>query len=586
VAGWIFDFLSTAGFQPHGVCLHWRTDVFWLHMISDGLIALAYFSIPVAILYFAWRRPDMLRGALPMLFASFIVACGVTHLMGVWTLWVPDYGVEGILKAMTAGISVVTATAIWPMMPRLLAIPSPRELEESNRRLAGEIAERRRAERRLAELNEELERRVGERTASLALANKELREARARAEAAHGAKSAFLAAMSHEIRTPMNGVLGMLSLVERGRLDPEQAHYIDVAEESANGLLGVINDILDYSRLEARAVTLDTAAYVPEKVVRKVADRLQASADRKGLVLAVEVDPGVPAEVIGDPLRLRQVLINLVGNAVKFTERGEIRVRLVPAGPGRLAFEVSDTGAGIAPELIGCLFDRFTQGKGSARRHGSGLGLAISRALVELMGGEITVESVQGRGSRFRFTIACREAATELAAPTGEPGLHIVPVPRGAGESSAASAAESAAGIPGAVAGRARVLVVEDNAVNQLLVAKLLARAGHDATIAGDGETALAHLRSAAFDLVLMDVQLPGMDGVSVTRHIRDLPGPVGAIPVIALTANAMAGDRDRYLAAGMDDYLSKPIDANQLYLTIARQLERVAAAAPCRRSA
>ena len=574
MAGWIWDFLSTTGFQPHGFCLLWRPDVFWLHAISDAMIALSYFTIPIAILFYAWRRPDMLRGPLPLLFASFIVACGLTHLVAIWTLWVPDYAAEGILKAVTAAISIVTALTVWPMMPRLLALPSPSQLEESNRRLAAEIAERRRAEQRLAELNEKLERRVNERTASLALANKELREARARADDANRAKSAFLAAMSHEIRTPMNGVLGMLGLVSRDSLDAEQAHYLAVAEESAHGLLAVINDILDYSRLEAGAVTLDTAAFGPEKVVSKVAELLREGADRKGLSLAVEVGPDVPGEVIGDPLRLRQVLINLVGNAVKFTERGAIRVRVDRPGPGRLAFAVEDTGAGIAPELLGSLFDRFTQGTGCARRYGgSGLGLAISRALVELMEGEITVESTPGKGSVFRFTIACREIAGVLAGPMGEPILQLVP-------------ADPAAGADEPAASGSRILVVEDNAVNQLLVQKLLARAGHRVTIAGDGEVALAHLRSEAFDVVLMDVQLPGMDGVSATRHIRGFPGPVAAVPVIALTANAMAGDRDRYLAAGMNDYVSKPIDAKELYAAIDRQLGRAAAAAPRRRIA
>ena len=585
MAGWIWDFLSTSGFQPHGVCLLWGTDVFWLHVISDGLIALAYFTIPIAILYFSWRRPDMLRGPLPLLFAAFIVACGLTHLVAIWTLWVPDYGAEGILKAVTAAISIATTLTVWPMMPRLLAIPSPSQLEAANRRLAAEIAERRRAEQRLAELNGKLERRVGERTASLVLANKELREARARADEANRAKSAFLAAMSHEIRTPMNGVLGMLGLVRRDALDDEGAHYLAVAEESAHGLLAVINDILDYSRLEAGAITLDAAAFAPAKVVRKVADLLRESADRKGLSLAVEVGADVPGEVIGDQLRLRQVLINLVGNAVKFTDRGGVRVRVDRQAPGRLAFAVEDTGSGIAPELLGSLFDRFTQDKGSARRHGgSGLGLAISRALVELMEGEIAVESVPGKGSAFRFTIACREVAAVLAGATGEPVLQLVPAAPVAGPVSGASAPVE---LPdGAVASGARILVVEDNAVNQLLVRKLLVRVGHCVTIAGDGEIALARLRGETFDLVLMDVQLPGMDGVSATRHIRDLPAPVAAIPVIALTANAMAGDRDRYLAAGMDDYVSKPISAAELYTAIDRQLGRTAGTPAHRRFA
>ena len=176
--GWIWDFLSTEGFQPHGMCLLWRPDVFWAHLIADAVIALSYFSIPLAIVYFAWRRPDIGYGWILYLFGTFIVACGITHIFGIWTMWVPDYGVEAAVKVGTAAVSLTTAVALWPLMPKLLAVPSPRQLEENNARLAREVAERKAAERRLAELNAELERRVAERTASLARANQELRAAR------------------------------------------------------------------------------------------------------------------------------------------------------------------------------------------------------------------------------------------------------------------------------------------------------------------------------------------------------------------------------------------------------------------------
>ncbi len=565
----VYDFLSTEGFQPHGMCLLWRTDIFWAHLISDAVIAIAYFSIPIAIVSFAYRRPDLRYSWMLYLFGAFIVGCAITHLLGIWTLWVPDYGIEAIAKAGTAVVSIFTAITLWRVMPRLVALPSPKQLEATNARLAREIAERKMAERRLADLNAALERRVAERTASLAEANGELRRARARADKASQAKSDFLAAMSHEIRTPMNGVLGMLDLLRHETAEEERRHYLELAHDSASGLLIVINDILDHSRLEARSLALEATCFDPEEQARKVVALLGEGAREKGVALTVDVAPDLPTVVTGDPTRLRQILFNLVGNALKFTESGSVTItgsaRSTDDAGVELRFEVADTGIGMSSDVRSRIFKRFGQADGStARRYGgTGLGLAISRELVRLMGGEIGVESTEGQGSRFWFTIRCRHAGA--AEKTGTERTSTARM--GTARTGAAAPAVSAP------AEGARILVVEDNAVNQLLVSRMLAKGGHAVEIVRDGGEAVARIAEGRFDLVLMDIHLPGIDGVTATRRIRALAGQAAAIPIIALTANAMNGDRDGYLAAGMDDYVSKPIDASALHAAIGRVL-------------
>ncbi len=552
----IWDFLSTEGFQPHGMCLLWRPDVFWGHLIADAVIAVSYFSIPVALLYLLMRRRDLMYSWVIYLFVGFIVACGVTHLFAIWTLFVPDYGIQAILKVITAAVSLTTAIAIWPLMPKFVALPSVSTLENRNARLAEEIATRREAETRLRTLNDELEARVRERTLSLERSNAELLAARVRADQANDAKSAFLATMSHEIRTPMNGLLGMLGLLRDGDAAPDQDRYLDVALTSARGLLTIIDDILDYSRLEAGAVQLESADFRPADCVAHVATLLRENARRKGVSLETEIAPDLPETLRGDRTRLTQILTNLVGNAIKFTEEGQVRIETACAagadGRPEITIAVSDTGIGIAPAAQARLFERFSQADATTTRRfgGTGLGLAICRELATLMGGSIGVESAPGAGSTFTVRIPFDAATDEAAAPLP------------------AAKDPAAPETPGL-----RILLAEDNGVNQMYFEAVLTRAGHRVTVAGTGRAAIELLAEREFDLVLMDVYMPELDGIAATRSIRGLGGAAAEIPIVALTANVMQGDRETFLAAGMDGYVSKPVTPQSLIDAVTRAL-------------
>ena len=534
-------------------------------------------------------------------------------------------------------------------------------------------------------------------------------EARRKAEEADRAKSEFLANMSHEIRTPMNGVLGMIELLKDTMLTDEQHDFLNAAHESAEALLTLLNDILDFSKIEAGHLELETIDFNLRTLVEGVADTLAQRAESKGLEMACFVEPDCPTYVRGDPGRLRQILVNLVGNALKFTEQGEVAIRVTPEGKDEarplVRFTVSDTGIGIPLEQQPAVFRRFVQADASSTRRygGTGLGLAISRELVELMGGQIGLESEAGRGSTFWFVVPLARqpdvAAVPLAADEALSGLRILAVDdnatsrmiltktlqafgcRAAAAAGGAEALEllrsaaqqsrpyrvalldmqmpdmdgeqlaravkadpvlrevaiiilTSVGRRGdatrleaigcsayllkpikqaqlaealrAVLGQAmdpsvaptarlitrhvlaeqkgpRLLLVEDNPINRKLAVALLNRAGYAVATAEDGQQAIDAVKREAFGVVLMDVQMPGMDGFEATGRIRALGGPRGATPIIAMTAHAMKGDRERCLAAGMDDYVSKPIQSEELFAAIGRCLLHEAGTRPGR---
>ncbi len=663
---------------PHGYCLSWRPDLLLLHAVSDLATTVSYYTIPAALVLFAWRRQDLHFRWIFVLFGVFILACGTTHLMSVWTLWQPDYLAAGIVKAVTAVASVATAVVLLPLIPKALALPGPAQWEAVNQSLRQEIAERGQAETEVRHLNAELEARVAQRTAELEAANRHLAEAnrelsereqrfqcvvesaphamlladhrghitlvnaqteklfgygrdellgcsvellvperfrrthagqretafaahsarpmgsgldlcgrhrdgrdipvdisltpvrsaegeaillsivdmterkqaeaeraaRQAAEASSRAKSEFLAAMSHELRTPLNAILGYAQiLARRAAGDPRLAAGLDTIRQSGQHLLTLINDLLDLAKIEAGRFELVPTPVSPAALLAGVADIIRIKAEEKSLRFDFAPNPDLPAAVLADEKRLRQVLLNLLGNAVKFTDHGQVALHASATSDGvlaRLTFEVSDSGVGIAPGQLEAIFEPFEQaGETSRRASGTGLGLAISRRLVRQMGGDIRVESCLGQGSRFRFEIALPLAQAQ-AAPARRPH-------------------------PVAYAGaRRKVLVADDVAANRAVLADMLAELGFIAQEAGDGNEALAAIADFAPDLILMDRGMPKLDGLEACRRLRATPG-LEQLPVVMVSAGAAAEGAAEARAAGANAFLSKPIDEAQL---------------------
>jgi signal transduction histidine kinase/CheY-like chemotaxis protein len=681
--------LFWTNFMPHGFCLRWDPLLLTLLIVGNGGIALAYFAIPAALQHFIRKRKDLAYPFMFRLFAMFILACGTTHIIKIVTIYYPAYWIEALVDDYTAAISLLTAILLFPLIPKALALRSPAELAVTNEKLE-------KVNNQLLDLNKQL---TEQRTELLELTS-QLNVAKGAAEVANKAKGEFLANMSHEIRTPMNAMLGLTYLLGKSNLSTRQVDYVRKIESSGKSLLGIVNDILDYSKVEAGKLELESVNFRLDELLHNLATTLSVNAQDKDLEILFSIDRDVPTELKGDPLRLQQVLINLTGNAIKFTEKGEIilsvKTNQKSLSEIELCFAINDTGVGMTTQQIEGLFQAFSQADSSTTRRfgGTGLGLTISRRLVNLMGGDITVESSPGTGSEFKFTVVlalpkepiaapkaglvtlpanlrmlvaddnttAREIAASIGcsfgwkvstvssgadavalteqaladhnqfevalidwkmpvldgietirrikamAPEGLAPLCILltahtpdalkrlenhpddlldgflvkPITASFLMDAVVSAAQKQSKSPvlseeeedelqNRLAGRT-ILLVEDNPVNQDVTVEILKAAGAQVDIADNGQIAIEILRANAtkYDAVLMDLQMPVMDGYAATAAIREIE-ELRKLPIIAMTADVLPADRDRSMSVGMNDFIGKPFELKHLFETLER---------------
>jgi PAS domain S-box-containing protein len=657
------SFFNSEAFMPHGHCYLWRADILWLHVISDTLIALAYFMIPLSLIYLVRKRSDLAFNWIFVLFASFIVACGITHIFGVWTIWNADYALAGVIKLATALVSVSTAVILWPLMPKIIELPGVAQYKAMCDRLEQEIAERQKVQNELERRQNQLRLIINQLPVSIAYLDRdlnfqycnatyakwmkrrkdqiigyhmkdilpeqnfqqtassivralagetvrvetqcpiqdrerhvtvldipdkdseglvkgvirlitdisehveienELKRAKDAADAANIAKSAFVANISHEIRTPLGAVVGFSEMLSTdGVSATERQKYLGGIKRNSELLLHIIDDVLDISKMEAGRIALDEQEFELQEVIYDAEHFLKHQAQAKGLDYAVHIDESVPQFITSDPFRLRQILLNMIGNAVKFSDHGRVELQIKAfAEQKKLTFQVNDQGIGIAEEHKDHLFESFYQADPSAkRRHGgTGLGLALSKRLAQMLGGDLELlRSEPGQGSSFGLTIQPKEMRGEYRSEktneNAKPGAAVLFLPNGPH-------------LQGA-----KILLAEDAPDNQFLISSYLMSAGAQVETVNNGKEAVEKLSDNDVDVVLMDLQMPVMSGFEALRELRKQQRH---IPIIALTAHTMQEDKIQCLEAGFDNHIGKPINRNELIEKVSQYIHSV----------
>jgi len=561
---------QSESFIPHGHCYLWQTNLVGLHVISDALIALAYYSIPITLLYLVRKRHDLPFEWVFLLFGAFIVACGTTHVLDIWTLWHPTYWLSGLVKALTALVSVATAAQLFPLMPQVLAMTSPAQLEQANLALQSQIAERLRVEAELKVYQTQLERLVTERTDELMQTNTTLQQeiterkrieqertkllvqeqaARTEAEQANRIKDEFLAVLSHELRTPMNPILGWSKLLLGGKLDSAKSREAVVTiERNASLQVQLINDLLDISRILSGKLSLTAAPVDLNNNISAALETLRLAAEAKSLNIQTTLS-SMPVWVTGDDARLQQVVWNLVSNAIKFTPiGGQVEVYLTQTET-HAQIQVKDTGKGIHPDFLPYVFDHFRQENGAITRKfgGLGLGLAIVRQIVELHGGTVRAESAgESQGASFMVQLpraAQRVERSSLSSPSKSTNLDGI-----------------------------QVLVVEDDQDSRDFIVFVLQQAGAIVTASASGQEALHSIVQSVPDVVVSDIEMPEMDGYQLIGKIQQLLKLQGKeVLAIALTAHAGEFNQQQALKAGFQEHFSKPADLDELIRAISK---------------